>query len=156
VSVKIRVRVTESLPKRSWVMRRSSTKDTGLHKVGLHGTEKVSHLIKHPVMSPFDTWMSGFWILKIVYYEPHRHWVGRGTGTPKDKDEVNRQEVCEWEVFLFWVVQDFVSKSVVYDESRKWEVKIRLMNEGRCDERQKARVEESTWLTYTGLYDITN
>ena len=26
----------------------------------------------------------------------HRiHWVGRGTGTPKDRDEVNRREVCE-------------------------------------------------------------
>ena len=26
-----------------------------------------------------------------------RHWIGRGTGTPKDKAEVNRQEVCECE-----------------------------------------------------------
>jgi hypothetical protein len=26
----------------------------------------------------------------------HIHWVARGTGTPKDKDEVYRQEVCEW------------------------------------------------------------
>ncbi len=32
--------------------------------------------------------------------------------------------------------------SVVYYESRKRELKIRLMNEGRCDERLKARVEE--------------
>jgi hypothetical protein len=24
-----------------------------------------------------------------------RHWVGRGTGTPKDKDEVNKREVCK-------------------------------------------------------------
>jgi hypothetical protein len=23
------------------------------------------------------------------------HWVGRTTGTPKDKDEVNKREVCE-------------------------------------------------------------
>ncbi len=37
---------------------------------------------------------------------------------------------------------------VVYYESRKQEPKIRLMNEGRCDERLKARVEESTCLTY--------
>ena len=27
------------------------------------------------------------------------------------------------------------------------------MNEGRCDERLKVRVEESTCLTYTGLHD---
>ncbi len=25
-----------------------------------------------------------------------RHWVVRGTGTPKDRDEVNRRDVCEW------------------------------------------------------------
>jgi hypothetical protein len=30
------------------------------------------------------------------------------------------------------------------------------MNEGRCDERLKTRFEESTRLTYTGLYDKTN
>ena len=30
-------------------------------------------------------------------WSPHRRWVGRGTGTPKDKDEVNRREVCECE-----------------------------------------------------------
>jgi hypothetical protein len=47
-------------------------------------------------------------------------------------------------------------KSVVYYESRKRELKTWLMNESRCDERLKARVEESTWLTYTGLHDKTN
>ena len=26
---------------------------------------------------------------------PHMHWVVRGTGTPKDNDEVNKREVCE-------------------------------------------------------------
>jgi hypothetical protein len=39
---------------------------------------------------------------------------------------------------------------------RKRELKIRLMNEGRCDERLKARVEKSKCLTYTGLHDKTN
>ncbi len=33
---------------------------------------------------------------------------------------------------------------VVYYESRKSELKIRIMNEGRCDDRLKGRVEEST------------
>ncbi len=28
-------------------------------------------------------------------YRSHIHWVARGTGTPKDKDEVNRRDVCE-------------------------------------------------------------
>jgi hypothetical protein len=46
--------------------------------------------------------------------------------------------------------------SVVYYESRKREVKIRLINEGWCDERLKVRVEESVDLTFTGLHDKTN
>jgi hypothetical protein len=25
------------------------------------------------------------------------HWVVRGTGTPKDRDEVNKRQVCECE-----------------------------------------------------------
>jgi hypothetical protein len=25
----------------------------------------------------------------------YRDWVPRGTGTPKDRDEVNRRDVCE-------------------------------------------------------------
>jgi hypothetical protein len=45
---------------------------------------------------------------------------------------------------------------VVHYESRKRELKIRLMNESRYDEKLKARVEESTYLTYTGLNDKTN
>ena len=45
---------------------------------------------------------------------------------------------------------------VVYYESRKREIKIRLMNEGQWDERLKVIVEESTYLTYTGLHDKTN
>jgi hypothetical protein len=45
---------------------------------------------------------------------------------------------------------------VVYCKSRKRELKIRLMNESRCDERLKARVQEATCLTYTGLHHKTN
>ncbi len=45
---------------------------------------------------------------------------------------------------------------VVYYKSRKREVKIRLMNESRCDERLKTRVQEALCLTYTGLHDRTN
>jgi hypothetical protein len=36
---------------------------------------------------------------------------------------------------------DWDLSDVVYYESRKWELKIRLMNEGRFDERLKARVD---------------
>jgi hypothetical protein len=48
-----------------------------------------------------------------------------------------------------------ICRLVVYYESRKREVKIILMNEGRSDERLKARVDESTCLTYTGMHDKT-
>jgi hypothetical protein len=34
---------------------------------------------------------------KMRIYTPLRHWVGRGTGTTKDKDEVKRREVYECE-----------------------------------------------------------
>jgi hypothetical protein len=44
----------------------------------------------------------------------------------------------------------------VYYESRKRELKRRLINEGLCDERLKGKVEESTCLSYTGLNDKTN
>jgi hypothetical protein len=29
--------------------------------------------------------------LKLGSYAPRIHWVGRGTGTPKDRDEVNNR-----------------------------------------------------------------
>ena len=59
----------------------------------------------------------------------------RGTGTPKDRDEVNiKRELQRIHI-------------VVCYESRKRELKIRLMDEGRSDERLKARVEDSTCLT---------
>ena len=34
---------------------------------------------------------------KQEIYTTRTHWVGRGTGRPKDKDEVNKREVCECE-----------------------------------------------------------
>ena len=47
-------------------------------------------------------------------------------------------------------------KMCVYYESRKRALKRRLINEGRCDERLKVKVEESTYLSYTELHDKTN
>ncbi len=35
--------------------------------------------------------------LKLGSYAPRIHWVGRGTGTPKDRDEVKRREDSERE-----------------------------------------------------------
>jgi hypothetical protein len=49
-----------------------------------------------------------------------------------------------------------VTQTEVYYETRKRELQRRLINEGRCDERLKVKVEESTCLTYTGLNDKTN
>jgi hypothetical protein len=66
----------------------------------------------------------------------HIHWVPRQNklGTPKEKRR--GQQTRSRSTFFFQL-------NVCY-ESRKREVKIRLMNEGRCDERLKGRVEEST------------
>ncbi len=40
--------------------------------------------------------------------------------------------------------------------NRERELKRRLVNEGRGDERLKPKVEESTYLGYTGFHDKTN
>ncbi len=52
-------------------------------------------------------WVSVWWktkneIWKI--YTSHIHWVARGTGTPKDRDEINRREVCECDGWV-WVLE---------------------------------------------------
>jgi hypothetical protein len=41
----------------------------------------------------------------------------------------------------------------VYYESRKRDLRIRLMNEGRWDERLKTRVEESRWASAPSRHD---
>jgi hypothetical protein len=58
--------------------------------------------------------------------------------------------------FPIFTLKTFGAGELVYYESRKRELKTRLMNEGRCDEKLKVRFEESTYLTYTGLHDKTN
>ena len=45
-----------------------------------------------------NMWVPVWWKTKKKtwgIYTPHIHWVDRGTGTRKDRDEVNRREVCE-------------------------------------------------------------
>ncbi len=47
-------------------------------------------------------WVSVYWqTTNYEIYAPRTHWVGRGTGTPKDKDEVNKREVCECEGWVW-------------------------------------------------------
>ena len=46
----------------------------------------------------------------------------------------------------------YVSILFVYYEWMKRELKIRPIHECRCDERLKTKVDESTLLTYTGLF----
>ncbi len=34
---------------------------------------------------------------------PRIHWVAGGTGAPKDRDEVNRRDVCECDgIFVYY------------------------------------------------------
>ena len=53
----------------------------------------------------------------------HVHWVVRGTGTPKESDEVNR------------VSFECVTNLFVYHESLKRELKTKKIYGYRCDER---------------------
>jgi hypothetical protein len=71
-------------------------------------------------------------------------WVERGTGTPKDKDEVSKYETSECDGWVY-------DLDIVYYESRKWEMKTRPIYECRCDERLKTKSEKSTRLKYTGF-----
>ena len=52
---------------------------------------------------------------------PRRHWVGRGTGTPKDKHEVNRREVCEGLAFQFVFLFFYEKKILFLGPSRRSE-----------------------------------
>ncbi len=36
-----------------------------------------------------------WWIALLINNKQLEHWVARGTGTPKDRDDVNRRDVCE-------------------------------------------------------------
>jgi hypothetical protein len=71
---------------------------------------------------------------------PRIHWVARGTGIPKDRDEVNRREVSESD-----------GSNIVYYESIKGELKIRGIYECRCDEILQTKTKEFNRLVYTGL-----
>ncbi len=60
-------------------------------------------------------WVSVWWktkneIWKI--YTSHIHWVARGTGTPKDRDEVNRRDVCECDGWV-WVLEVIGAPSIL-------------------------------------------
>jgi hypothetical protein len=44
---------------------------------------------------------------------PRIHWVGLGTGTPKDRDEVNKRELCECDGCLLdsgWFICSWIKK----------------------------------------------
>ncbi len=76
--------------------------------------------------------------------------------TVVDDTEVPHQRHRDLRVRKVGLQVNISTMFIVYYESRNREVTMRLMNEGRCDERLKVRVEESTYLTYTGLHDKTN
>jgi hypothetical protein len=66
------------------------------------------------------------------------HWFDRGTGIPKDRDEVNR---------LLRILFIIIIKSI------KGELKTRPIYDCRCDERLEPKDDESTCLEYTGLIE---
>ena len=67
-------------------------------------------------------------------YTSRIHWVPRGTGPPKDKDEVNKREVSECDgcvcdlnsCFPYFV---YYESNIVYYESIKSELKTNLTYE---------------------------
>ena len=80
------------------------------------------------------------------------HWGARQNKleTPKDKDEVNKQDIHECDGLFI------MNRFVVYYESIKRELKTKLIYECRCDERLTNEIEESIRLACTVLHDKTN
>ncbi len=81
--------------------------------------EECWTLSPNPTNTPKDKtyiWVSVWWKTKI--YTTHIHWVTRGTGTPKDKDEVNKRDVCECDG---WVR---VFETIDTHQNSNWHVKI--------------------------------
>ncbi len=79
-------------------------------------------------------WVSVWWKTKNEIWEiytPRIHWVVRGTGTPKDRDEVKRRDVwqCDGWVWVLEVIGTPSIMSVVYYKSSKRDLKTKLMNE---------------------------
>ncbi len=51
---------------------------------------------------------------------PHIHWVDRGIGTPKDRDEVSRREVCEFPTIILHLVNTFTSSRLSWVLHESW------------------------------------
>jgi hypothetical protein len=66
-------------------LKTKNEESTLLSDTGLYRTVKFSEIVVC-----YET-------IKRELNDKTRHWVGRGTGTPKDKDEVKRPEVCKCE-----------------------------------------------------------
>ncbi len=92
----------EELPKHSWVIRRSGQGETRTMDLQIFVSFRSSSCLllidKARDTDKTYIWVSGWW--KTInerwgIYAPHIHWVARGTGTPKDRDDVSRRDVCE-------------------------------------------------------------
>jgi hypothetical protein len=82
------------------------------------------------------------------------HWVPRGTGTPKDKDEVNKRESseCDGCVCKKTRVKEYMDKErgpnnlFIYHESTKRKLKTKYICGCRCYERLQTKTKEFTRL----------
>jgi hypothetical protein len=48
------------------------------------------------------------------------HWVGLGTGTPKDRDKVNKREVCECDGFIVYHYKNQGSTGIIFINREFW------------------------------------
>jgi hypothetical protein len=87
-----------------------------------------------------------------IWYTSRIHWLTRGTGTPKDKDEVNKRDVSECDG---WVcVFEVIGSPSVFKLTRRTTVMVRVLptfsfrvNENdmygcRCNQRLKAIINK--------------
>jgi hypothetical protein len=96
-------------------------------------------------------WVSVWWKTKNYeegIYTSLRNWVGRGTGTPKDKDKVNRRKVCECKGCLLFFV--------VYYKRVNWELKRVLLKIIYLLWINKAKAKDKIYMWLSVLWKTTN
>jgi hypothetical protein len=67
------------------------------HDISISRRELEFRICEVRNIKPMSVGVMKEYKLKLRNLRDLIHWVGLGTGTPKDKDEINKREVCECE-----------------------------------------------------------
>ncbi len=71
------------------------------HDISISRRELEFRICEVRNIKPMSVGVMKEYKLKLRNLRDLIHWVGLGTGTPKDKDEINKREVCECEGWVW-------------------------------------------------------